>query len=164
MARKSYLVFWHLISRLIGLTGALAAAIGLVLWLVADEEIGRQIALGGGAAVALALLVELAALVRLATSRRGAVGSNVLLQVVLATLILGGVNVFSFLHYQRFDWTSKREFTLDEKLRAELSKLSGEEPTTIVVYRRQTSIGPQGKADPYAVAADKKIIEKVRDL
>src|SRR5262249_11997336 len=111
-----------------------------------------------------ALLVELAALVRLATSRRGAVGSNVLLQVLLATIILGGVNVFSFMHYQRFDWTSKREFTLDDTLRAELSKLSSDEPTTIVVYRRQTSIGPQGKADPYAVAADKKIIEKVRDL
>src|SRR5207253_6772267 len=58
--------------------------------------------------------------------------------------------------------TNKREFTLDEKLRAELSKLTGE--TTIIVHRRQASIGPQGRADPYAVAADKKIIEKVRDL
>src|SRR2546423_10876073 len=156
MAHKSQKAFWHLVARLVGLTGGLAVVVGYVVWREADEELGREIMLGGAGAVALALLVELAGLVLLASSRRGAVGSNVVLQVLLAAALVAGVNLFSFFHYQRFDWTAKHEFTLDPALRAELSKLRGE--TTIVVYKRQTSVSPQGQADHYAAAADRKII------
>src|SRR6516165_9804756 len=88
--------FWHLLTRLAGLTGAMAAVVGLVLMNVYDEEVGLIVTAGGAGLAGLALLVELAALLRVALSNRGAVGTNVLLQIVLASAILVGVNVFSF--------------------------------------------------------------------
>lgn len=162
MGKNSWKTFGHLLARLIGLTGLVVAIAGLVIWHEADEELGQMLTYIGGGMAAFGLLVELIAVVALLLSRRGAMGSNVLVQVLIATLLLAGVNVFSFLHYQRFDWTRNREFTLDDKLRAELSKLRGE--TTIVVFQRHGSLGQQGKPDHYDAAADRKIVEKVRDL
>src|SRR5438128_12601641 len=93
----------HFLIRLVGLTGLFVAGVGLVLTVVAWQELGRQLALGGGAAALLALLLELIGMVRLTAGRRSVFGTNVVLQVVLAGALLVGLNAFSFFHYVRLD-------------------------------------------------------------
>src|ERR1700722_3807407 len=116
--RKSSSSMWHLLSRLAGLTGLMAALVGLAVWKSLGEEfIGLTILIAGGCVVALAMLVELRGLTRLVGSRRGAVGFNVLLQIVLAIGLLAAINYLSFEHYQRFDWTTAKMFTIDQGIR-----------------------------------------------
>ena len=69
----------HFLIRLVGLTGLFVAGVGLVLTVVAWQELGRQLALGGGAAALLALLLELIGMVRLTAGRRSVFGTNVVL-------------------------------------------------------------------------------------
>ena len=87
-----------------------------------------------------------------------------LVQVILASVLLVGVNVFSFFNYKRFDWTRDHSFTLPDDVRAELAKLRGD--TDIVVFQQHVSFGQRGehKQDNYDLAAQKKIVEKVHDL
>src|SRR5262245_40419825 len=61
--------------------------------------------LGGLAVAALMLLLDLLMAVGGSAGRRSAVGINVLVQVALAVTLLVGVNVYSFLHYARWDCT-----------------------------------------------------------
>src|SRR5438477_10177022 len=101
------------LMRLAGLTGLLMLVIGLVLWLAIEVAVaGVIVALIGAALLGVAALVEVNGLVRAVTSQRGTMGLNVALQVVLALILLMGLNVFSFSQYQRFDWTSDRLFTI----------------------------------------------------
>lgn len=156
---------WHFWVRLLGVTGLFAGIVGLVLWTgLGFDEIGTIVALSGGAVVALALLVEVRGLVALAASRRGAVGLNVALQVALAGALLIGANVFAFFHYQRFDWTRDRAFTIPANVRERLAQLRDE--TDIIVYQQYVSFGQraENRQDKYDLAAQKKIVEKVRDL
>src|SRR5262245_30462588 len=107
----------HFLVRFLGLTGLMVAIVGLVLWQVAEEPLGEIITYCGAALFGLYVLVDLAVFVRLSFSRRGAMGFNVGLQVLLAAALFVGVNVFSFFHHVRWDWTSNGEFTLDPQLR-----------------------------------------------
>src|SRR5262249_51295414 len=119
----------------------------------------------GAALLVTAGLVELQGLMGAVMSQRGAMGSNVALQVLLALVLLVGINVFSFWHYQRFDWTSDRLFTIDKGIRQDLEQLRGD--TKIVVYLRYTSSLGQAtdnKLAHFQAAAQRKIVEKVKDL
>jgi hypothetical protein len=119
-----------------------------------------------GAALALGVLtVELfaAAAAPGEGSRRGAVGGNAAGQIVLAALLLVGVNLFSYFHYLRFDWTRDRQFTLPDDLRSQLAQLRDE--TRILICLRDTPFNPQAtRRDNYDTAAERQIVEKVRDL
>jgi hypothetical protein len=175
---------WHLLLRLVGLTGLMVAIVGLVLvavdreipsessesatvtlpWMsISLKELGEYLTIGGAILAALALLVELRLGLGLIAGRRGAFGSNVLIQTALAAALVVGVNYFSFSHYLRFDWTRDHHFTLPEKVRQDLTNLRGE--TTIVVYQLHKSFGQlANKPDMYDYAAERKVVEKVKDL
>src|SRR5205085_2772702 len=78
-------------------------------------------------------------------------------------VVLAGVNLYSFFQYQRFDWTRAHLFTIPASIRSDLSKLQGD--TTIVVYQRHQSFGQLAdKPDNYDSAAERKVVEKVKDL
>jgi hypothetical protein len=162
----------------LGLSGLCAAAIGLVLigpsgvrqWVddlrsgTVTRPSGEMLAvLVGVGLAALSVLVELAAALRTIVGRRGAFGSNVAVQILLALALLVGINWFSFNHYRRFDWTHDRRFTLSEDIRKQMSELRGE--TTIVVYQRHKTLGHMtDKPDVYDFAAERQVVEKIRDL
>jgi hypothetical protein len=171
----------HFLVRLLGLTGLLAAGVGALfatadhlewralldtLMTPGDLDLPRLTAwliAGGGALVVLALLVELIVVLGFTAGRRSAFGLNVGLQVVLATAVLVGINVWSFQHHDRFDCTRSRQFTLPTEIQDQLRQLKGE--TTIVVYQQHKSSGLFGdKPDGYDFAAERKVVEKVKDL
>ena len=118
-------------ETLAGLTGLLAALAGLVLWSVDVTPAGIVLALAGGGLAAIALLTEIKGGVDLITGRRGAMGSTVVVQLVLAVLLLAGVNFFSFHYYARWDCTRDQLFTIDPSVREQLAGLHGD--TSIVV-------------------------------
>jgi hypothetical protein len=192
--------FWsrlHFLLRFAGLTGVLVAAAGLVLawwdnllatWQSAYEAgfsallgepaaLGTYLTLGGAAAVLLALFVEVLVILGLTAGRRSISGASTVLQIVLAAILLIGVNLWSFglnislfgfeksvpAHYLRLDWTRTGQFTLPADIRQDLEKLHGE--TTIVVYQRHKTFGAlNDKPDRYDYAAERKTVEKVKDL
>lgn len=167
MALKSGFTGIHLIFRMLGLTGLMVLIVAAVLWQTLPEEYHQRVMqVGGGAAAAvvLALLVEVRGIFGLLGSRRVGLGSNVLLQVLLAAVLVGGVNWWSFHHYRRYDWTWDKSFTLDPTLRYQLAQLRGD--TDIVIYQQYVSFTQRGEAkqDKYDLAAHKKIVEKVKDL
>ncbi len=151
--------------RLAGLTGLMALIVGLVLWQAIGVAEGQIVTWCGAGLLLLTLLVEMRGLVGSVFSQRGAMGSNVALQLALALALLVGINVFSFEYYQRFDCTSDHIFTIDKDIRRELEQLRGE--TDIVVYLRDTaSLGQatDSKLAHFQAAAQRKIVEKVKDL
>jgi hypothetical protein len=153
----------HFLIRLAGVTGLLAAGIGLVLAAEGLTWLGLLLALIGGALAVIGLVVEIKEGVQQVAGQRGAFASNVALQVGLAVLLLIGVNVFSFLHYSRADWTRDHKFTLSHDLRDKLGRLQGD--TTIVVYQRHKTFGVMSeKPDAYDYAAERKVVEKVKDV
>jgi hypothetical protein len=173
----------HFLLRLLGLTGLLAAAVGLLLavhrgllssWPDAQaaglealhgesEQPAAYLVVYGGLAALLALLVEVVVFLRVAAGRRSVFGLNAAVQAALAVALLVGVNWYSFEHSLRFDWTRGRLFTLPEGTRDELRKLQGK--TTIVVYQRHKTFGNlSAKPDRYDYAAERKVVEKVKDL
>src|SRR5262245_29238728 len=121
--RGSWGVRLHLLVRLLGLTGLAAAAVGLVIGLVENLQPGAflpalkgepadpvpvtaaWLLAGGSAAVLLLLLVEAIVALRMVAGRRSLFGGNASLQVAVAVALLVGVNVYSFQHYVRQDWT-----------------------------------------------------------
>ena len=158
MKRNSFPI-WHLLLRLAGLTGLMAAAVGLVIWLSLGETfLGKIVFFAGAGLLVLALLGEIGGIFGLLVSRRGAVGVNVALQIVLAGVLVIGVNVFSFNFSHRFDLTRHGLFTLPEDLRQQLSQLRDE--TDIIVYLRNTGTDQ----DSYDAAAEHRIVEQVKDL
>jgi hypothetical protein len=141
------------------------------------SQVAAGLLLGGGLAALLALLVEVLVIVSMAAGRRSAFGLNVAVQVVLALALLVGVNVYSAgidmqlprlhlhsdAHYIRADWTAQKQFTLPEGIQTQLSELRDE--TTIVVYQRHKTFGIlNDKPDAYDYAAERKVVEKVKDL
>jgi hypothetical protein len=186
MAVRSRNSFWqqiHLLTRLIGVTGLAAAPIGLFFWgLLGEvsfgpyavgektlgpftgEEIGLMVLYASAAAVGLALLFEVRGLTKAVASHRGLFGVNVLLQIALALALVIGANVYSFEHFRRFDLTRGQIFTLDEETRKQLEQLRGD--TDIIVVQKHVSFGQraENKQDKYDFAAQRKIVEKVKDL
>jgi hypothetical protein len=179
---------FHFVLRFAGLTGLVCAGVGLGLaylqklltpdklldWkfigpIVTGEsgniaEQAAVILLFNGLAIAvLALLVEIVVILGSAAGRRSAFGFNAAAQVALAVALLAGINLYSYGHYLRFDWTGNQQFTLPEDTRNDLSRLRGE--TTIVVYQRHKTFGQlTDKPDAYDYAAERKVVEKVKDL
>src|SRR5262249_45694859 len=90
----------HLFVRLLGLTGLfVAAGAALVRFAFEDEQVklnATNAVWGGLAAVGFALLFELPRLFGMLTSRRGAVGGSVIVQIVLAIALTAGVNKLAF--------------------------------------------------------------------
>jgi hypothetical protein len=121
--------------------------------------------LGGLAAVALWVLVELIGTLFLVTGRRTAVGTNAYLQIALAAALLVVVNAYSFTHHTRYDLTRDRQFTLPESVVAKLKALDPASPTDVVVLQLHKTAGSlSDKADSLDAAAEKKVVEKVNDL
>src|SRR5947209_18978563 len=109
----------HFLIRLAGLTGLLAAGVGLVLVALALEgaplrswndlapnfqslgikDFGLGLILVGGVLAVIALIVEIKVGLSAVAGQRGAFGSNVVMQILLAAILLGGLNAFSFKHY-----------------------------------------------------------------
>jgi hypothetical protein len=154
---------FHLLLRFAGLTGLMVAGVGAVLASVDVQPLGRYLLYGGGGVAVLGLLVELIGALSLLTGQRGQVGFNALVQIILATVLLAGANVYSFRHYLRYDLTRNHQFTIDAETRQQLAQLRGE--TTIVVYQRHKTFGDlSDKPDRFDIAAERKVVEKVYDL
>jgi hypothetical protein len=134
----------------------------------------------GALAALFALLVEALVVAQRTAGRRSAFGFNALAQVGLAAALLVGVNVFSAANvrfslfgrdfswrgrYLRLDWTRSGQFTLPPRIRAQLEQLDPHNPTTVVVYQRHKTFGAlTDKPDRYDYAAERKVVEKVKDL
>jgi hypothetical protein len=176
-------VRWHFLIRVLGLTGLLAAGVGLVLVALVLQgvplenwrnltpnfqspgikDIGVALILIGGILAIVGLLVEIKVGVSAVAGQRGAFGFNVILQVLLAVAVVAVLNAISFHHYLRFDWTRDRAFTLSADLRSKLGELR--DKTKIVVLERHVALGQLGdKPDNYDSAAERKVVEKVKDL
>lgn len=167
MALKTRFAGLHLLFRLLGLTGLMALIVAAVLWtsLPAEyQDVALKIGYGGAAALLLAFLVEIRGIVGMFGSRRAGLGSNVIVQALLALILVAGLNWWSFQHYRRFDWTWDQSFTLKDDVKRQLAQLRGD--TDIVVYQQYVSFTQRGdaKEDKYDLAAHKKIVEKVKDL
>jgi hypothetical protein len=133
------------------------------------REQWRTVLLLTGAATALfALLVEVLVVLGFTATRRSAFGFNALVQGALAAALLVGVNVWSFHNYRRVDFTRDRQFTLPANIRAELERLDPNSKTTVIVYQRHKTFGAlkdkDKPPDDYESAAERKIVEKVKDL
>ncbi len=187
----------HFLIRFLGLTGLLVGCVGLVLagldglltsWSDLTRTVNETLSgthprlsayllLSGGLAVVLALLVEsLNSVSHTAVSRSG-LGVNTAVQVVLAGVLLVGVNVWSSGlkldlfgwkvavpgHYERIDLTRDQAFTLAGPAIEQLKKLQGE-TTVVVLQQHQTNGTFVSKPDQFDAAAERKVVEKVRDL
>jgi hypothetical protein len=184
--RRGY--FWsrlHFLVRFLGISGVLVGGAGLVLagldgllasWGTAQAAFlqavtqrtatyGVWFVIGGAAAILFALLVETLVILRTAAGRRSAFGFNAVVQVGLAVALVAGINVWSFRHHLRFDWTRDRQFTLPETVRHNLEQLDPNVTTTVVVYQQHNTFGlNKQKPDHYDYAAERKVVEKVKDL
>ncbi|MGE3806973.1 MAG: hypothetical protein AB7K24_20105 [Gemmataceae bacterium] len=159
--------FWHFVVRLGGLTGALLLGCGLfAFYKLAKEPIGAGLIVAGGLFLLFWLVVELIAAFDHFTGERSAFGSNVVLQVLLAGVLLAGVNAFAFFHDARFDCTRERQFTIPAEWRTQLTELRADRPTRIVVHVRHVEFGTSKEKGPdnYDSAAERKVVEKVLDL
>ncbi len=178
----------HFLVRFAGLSGLLAAGAGVALAFFKDllswerltsvnfirsvfqtrefdlpAQIAVGLLLGGVLLAAVALAVEVLAALVVVTGRRSAFGFNAALQVALLIALVIGVNVYSYRHYLRLDWTQDQAFTLPADIREQLLKLK--DATTIVVYQRHKTFGQLAdKPDAYDYAAERKVVEKVKDL
>jgi hypothetical protein len=111
------------------------------------------------------VLVELLGALFLVTGRRTAVGLNSYLQIALAVALLVIVNAYSFVHYKRFDCTRDHEFTLPESVIERLRTFTPSQATNVVVLQLHKTAGAlSDKPDALDFAAERKVVEKVRDL
>ncbi len=128
-------------------------------------QVAISLLVGGGLLALLALLVEVLVLLFVVTGRRSAFGFNALVQAALAVALLIGVNLYSFRHYLRLDWTRQQQFTLPPETQERLRQLTKDSPTTIVVYQNHKTFGAlNDTSDNYDFAAERKVVEKVKDL
>lgn len=185
----------HFALRLVGVTGAMFACVCAVLagvghrldalyaatslrgagdavvdlarnaWANPKDQLDVLLLLIGAAAALFVLLVELVVVVAFTATRRSAFGFNALVQSAIAAVLLVGVNVWSYRHYQQFDETREREYTLPARDRADLAQLSSQSKTTVIIYDVHKTFGKiTKKPDRFDKAAERQIIEKVRDL
>ncbi|GIW78484.1 MAG: hypothetical protein KatS3mg105_0291 [Gemmatales bacterium] len=163
---------WKFAIRLAGTTGALVFLMGLLtaLTLSSTEHkmLGTGLAVAGGVIVVALIGFEIALALEHFSKQRGAFGTNALIQVLLAFALFGGINAYSFLHYERFDLTREKQFTLSEDLHEQLTRLSSDAPTTIVLHLiRQSAFQSSDAPDShrhYDAAAERKVVEKVKDM
>ncbi len=161
----SYWQTVHFLVRFLGITALMTALAGWFVWGVLDAAYaGGIIVVCSAAVIALALVFEVRDVAGLVSSRRGAFGLHVMVQTGLMIALVVGANVFSFSYYQRIDWTRDQIFTLPKEIRTQLQSLRGE--TDIIVLQQYVSFGQSAdnKQDKYDFAAQRKIVEKVKDL
>lgn len=178
--RLSFGTKLRLLLRMLAITGVVCAAFGALLvapiWntLSLDlamnsieggqgqtAQVATYLIAGGLGAIALSLLFEF--LAAFSSSSKSLLGLNSTFQTLLAVAIVVAVNVYSFQHYQRWDLTRDKLFTLPANLVEELKKLRGE--TQIVVLQQHKTFGQlSSKPDGFDYAAERKVVEKVRDL
>ena len=167
----------RLVGRLLGLTGAAAAVVGLFLW----DAFGRDLTaeslrtafenptspsqsvaawlISGAAVAVLVILLTLFAWLA-GSARRSATGLNFAVQILLVLAVVGGLNYLSFKYFKRWDLTRDKEFTLSPEVSNELRTVSGK--TTIVVLQRHNTFG--NLTDPREVReADRKAAQALRD-
>ena len=110
-----------------------------------------------------AVVTEAFSLVLFTAARRSAYRAGALLRIGLAALALVGINLHAFHNPGQLDLTRNSEFTLPTALRGELAGL---EPGTTVVVNQMHRVFPgiSDKPDRFDLAAERKILEKVRDL
>ncbi len=155
-----------------GMTGEQAREAGRAVAQAAQlGELGQvaQIAMfaatAGLWAVAGVVVVELLGLLFLVAGRKTAAGGNVVVQMALAAALLVVVNLIAFGTYWRFDLTRDKQFTFAPQLIEDLRKLRADSPTTVVVLQLHKTAGTlSDKPDAYDYAAERKVVEKVRDL
>ncbi len=177
---------FRFLTRVVGLTGVLAFAVGVTLLatalplrdLIQPEKVqataegahgtfaqdAAWVALVGLVAVALALLVELLGLLR-GSGRRTAAGTSATVATLAAIALLVFVNAYSFTHHARWDVTRNKQFTLAPDLAERLRALRPESPTTIVVLQKHRMFGTlSDERDSFTKGAEEKVTEKVKDL
>lgn len=179
---------FRFLSRFAGLTGALVFVAGAVM-LGADpsaagathDETWARDALAGGSGpftqtaawmcavglgvAVLAVLVEVLNLLFLVTGRRTAAGGVAAVGTAAAVVLVVCVNVYSFRHPAQKDMTRDKQFTLPAAVSRELRSLRPDTPTTIVVFQQHKTFGTlSDKPDSYDYAAERKVVEKVKDL
>ncbi len=177
-------IFRFLLAAL-GLTALFAGVVGAVLlgidhptgeWATQDGapkflqgEFGERSQIAAiliAAAVvvcALCLLYYLVRLIFLSTSRRAASGANIYLQIGLALALFVVVNLYSFSHYRRVDCTRDGAFTLPPDVVNELKTITGQSDL-IVLQLHKTAGSLSEKPDALDFAAERKVVEKVKDL
>lgn len=176
---------FRLLVRSLGLTGLLAFGAGCIIFFAVEQRdliaamkrfpnalrgedgtlllVAAGLILTGGAVALLVGGFELLMGLQKSAGRRSAVGINVVVQIALAVILLAGVNLWSFNYYARYDATRDKSFTIKPDLAAKLKQLRDE--TTIVVYQQHKTFGRfTDKLDKYDVAAERKVVEKVKDL
>ena len=124
------------------------------------------VAAGVGAAVAVAwVVIELLGSLALAAGRNSAASSLNAFQVALAVALVVVVNVISFGQYKKWDLTRDKEFTLAADQATQLGELRTDAPTTVVVLQLHKTAGTlSDKPDAIDYAAERKVVEKVRDV
>ena len=158
------------VVRLLGATAAVVAVIGAVLWWQftgVDEVIarmGRLMFFVGLVFPVLWAAVEIGPLTKALATSRGAVGGNALVQIAVAAAILVAVNWFAADHYVRFDWTRDHAFTLPPAIAEQMAQLHDDTDIVVVVTHVSFAQRGGGQPDRYDLAAEKKIVEKVKDL
>jgi hypothetical protein len=180
----------HFVVRLFGITALAAALVGLTVLLIDEltweafqahwallqsaiqghsQEYPRRaflLFMAGTVVVLFWLFLEALIVIRMVAGRRSAFGFSATVQTVLAAALLVGVNIYAYQHYRVFDLTSDHKFTLPTEpvdIPAELAKLN--DKTTILVYMRHKTFGPlSDKPDAYDFAAERKVVDKVKDL
>jgi hypothetical protein len=184
---------FRFLSRAIGLTGALALAVGVAMAFADDPQPGTTGAMRqrlddvvsnalngtgtqygrvagylvgiGLVAVVAALAVELLGALFLVTGRRTAAGTSATIATAAVVALLVLVNVYSFNHHRRYDFTRDRQFTLPPDLAKKLRTLRSESPTTVVVLQKHRIFGTlTDDRDAFTKAAEEKVTEKVKDL
>jgi hypothetical protein len=170
----------RLLGRILGIT-ALFAALGgfFLLWATAHEIslgnvqssltsgagtafIAAVLIVAGGGIALLIVVVELLGWIG-GSGQRSATGANAAAQVLLALAAFAFLNVFAFDYFKRWDLTRDKEFTLPGPVASELRKLDGK--TTIVVLQQHKTFGQLSpKPDIYDYAAERKVVDKVKDL
>ena len=178
---------FRFLVRALGLLGALAAAVGTVLFASANpnpeqwthellrESMHREhgefastaamVLTIGVFAIILMLLVELLSGLFLAATRRTAAGTSATIASLAAIALLLFVNLYSFTHYRRYDITREEQFTLPASVADELRKLRSDDPTTIIVLQKHRTFGTTSEVrDSYVSESEAKVAEKVKDL
>jgi hypothetical protein len=178
--RLGWLARIRLIGRILGITGIFAALIGLFILVSQGQilsvdalrntltsgtdllRIAGFMVIGGAGLAALVVLFEILGVMG-GSGQRSISGLNSALQVALGIALFGGVNYLAFNYFQRWDLTRDRDFTLPPNVVEELRKLQGQ--TTIVVLQQHKTFGQLSpKPDVYDYAAERKVVEKVKDL
>jgi len=169
--------------RILGMAGLLAASASVVLINPADLQeafktawdslleltkgqaltLEAKVLVGGLGLAALALVVEV--LRWLLASLLGRTGGGVprLIEFAAAGAILLGVNWLAFHFPWRHDGTRGGQFTLPSSLIEPIQHLEGK-TRVIVLQRHRTLAGLSDRPDRWDLAAERKIVEKIRDL